>query len=392
MVSGMSKHMKNKIALVTFARFPSEMAYGTHLIQIAKGFLQNDFVVTIYYPKTYNAKTIYDSPNDYYNLNNEINFVEVENNDITSTKFYNLLPNYIQRVLYSINTFVWVKNLKKTHQKEEYVWSTNPNILWSLKNEFKYLIYEKHGEGRYVQRIFTSKLKKIKNAYLIGVTEMSFEKIKDALNHPLLLPNGVDTTQFKPKIKSDDQLSVGYVGFLETYGVDKGVLNSTKELIKIGKEINFSTTIIGGPEKKINEIKSLVSENNSEDSFNIFNFIPHNDVPNIISDFDIGIVHYPDNKHMNLYASPMKIFELAACGVPILASNIEGHLQLKKYDLGIIYFQHDNFEDFRLKMIELLKDKSMRVKLSKKSLQNIQQFSLENRIKIILESVRSSIG
>ena len=27
--------MKNKIAILTFARFPSEMAYGIHLVQIA---------------------------------------------------------------------------------------------------------------------------------------------------------------------------------------------------------------------------------------------------------------------------------------------------------------------------------------------------------------------
>jgi glycosyltransferase involved in cell wall biosynthesis len=384
--------MSNTVALVTFARFPSEMAYGTHLIQVAKGFLQNDFEVNIYYPKTYNAKTISTDPNDYYNLNNEINFIEVENNDITSSKFYNSLPSYVQRVLYSINTFIWVKNLKKSHSKEEFLWSTNPNLIWSLKNEFKFLIYEKHGEGRFVQKFFTSKLKKIKNAFLIGVTEKSFKEIEDAINQPLKLPNGVDTTLFKPKSGLNDQLNVGYVGYLETYGIDKGVLNSTKELIKIRKDINFSTTIIGGPEYKINEIKELILENDCEDFFNISNSIPHIDVPMIISEFDIGIVPYPNNKHMNLYASPMKIFELAACGVPILASNIDGHLQLKKYDLGIVFFQHDDFNDFRLKMIELLQDETLRLNLSKKSLRNIHQFSLENRIKIILQSVRSSIG
>lgn len=384
--------MSNAVALVTFARFPSEMAYGTHLIQVAKGFLQNNFEVNIYYPKTYNAKTISTDPNDYYNLNNEINFIEVENNDITSSKFYNSLPIYVQRVLYSINTFIWVKNLKKSHSKEEFLWSTNPNLIWSLKKEFKFLIYEKHGEGRFVQKFFTSKLKKIKNAFLIGVTEKSFKEIEDAINQPLQLPNGVDTTLFKPKNRLNDQLNVGYVGYLETYGVDKGVLNSTKELIKIRKDINFSTTIIGGPEYKINEIKELISKNDCEDFFNISNSIPHIDVPMIISEFDIGIVPYPNNQHMNLYASPMKIFELAACGVPILASNIEGHLQLKKYDLGIVYFQHDDFNDFKLKMIKLLQDEKLRLNLSKKSLQNIHQFSLENRIKIILQSVRSSIG
>ena len=50
--------MNKKIAIITYARFPSEMAYGNHLIQIANSFIDNGFNVSIYYPKTYNKKTI----------------------------------------------------------------------------------------------------------------------------------------------------------------------------------------------------------------------------------------------------------------------------------------------------------------------------------------------
>ena len=49
--------MNKKIAIITYARFPSEMAYGNHLIQIANSFIDNGFDVSIYYPKTYNTKT-----------------------------------------------------------------------------------------------------------------------------------------------------------------------------------------------------------------------------------------------------------------------------------------------------------------------------------------------
>ena len=33
--------MNKKVALITFARFPSEMAYGIQLVQIAKSFVEN---------------------------------------------------------------------------------------------------------------------------------------------------------------------------------------------------------------------------------------------------------------------------------------------------------------------------------------------------------------
>lgn len=384
--------MNKSVALVTYARFPSEMAYGIHLIQIAKGFLENNLEVNVYYPKTYNLKTINIQPNEYYNLNNEINFVEVKNIDITSYKFYQLLPKMFQKVFYTVNTFLWTRNLMKVTKNEHFVWSTNPNLIWSLRNHFAILLYEKHGQAKYIQKISISKLKKLKNAFLISITKKSHEDLANSINPALYLPLGVDNKTFKPRNKTkNEQIKVGYVGFLETHGVDKGVSKAVKEILKLQKEIEFSTTIAGGPEYKINEIRNLVSSD-PNNNFEISDFIPHKDVPSIISNFDIGIVPYPNNQHMNLYASPMKIFELASCGVPILASNIEGHLNLNEFELGIFYYQHDDFNDFREKLSILLKDESLRIDLKNKSLKNIKQLSFENRTKIILSCVRSSIG
>lgn len=384
--------MNKSIALITFARFPSEMAYGIHLIQIAKGFLENDIKVNIYYPKTYNSKTITTHPNEYYNLNNEINFIEVKNIDITSYKIYQILPEGIQKFLYTLNTFFWIRNIKKETNYEQYLWSTNPNIVWSLRKYFPVLLYEKHGHARFVQKFTIARLKKLKKAFFIAITTKSFQELSNSINDALFLPLGVDNKKFKYKNKSNnDFLKIGYVGFLETHGVDKGVLKATKEIIKLEKTLKFSTTIAGGPLHKINEIRALI-KNKGISNFEIFDFIPHKDVPNLISEFDIGFVPYPNDKHMNLYASPMKIFELAACGVPILASNIKGHLDLKIFDLGIIYYKHDDFNDFRDKLSLLISNKDLRLELKEKSLKNIEQLSFENRTKLILDCVRSSIG
>ena len=42
------------------------MAYGNHVIQIAKAFSKNNCNVNIYYPKTYNSKTLKETPEQYY--------------------------------------------------------------------------------------------------------------------------------------------------------------------------------------------------------------------------------------------------------------------------------------------------------------------------------------
>tara|TARA_B100001093_G_scaffold519390_1_gene608195 strand:+ start:4637 stop:5788 length:1152 start_codon:yes stop_codon:yes gene_type:complete len=383
--------MTKKVAIITFARFPSEMAYGIHLVQTATSFIENDCKVNVYYPKTYNTKTIDEQPNNYYKLSNNINFKEIENIDITSFKVYNIAPRIIQKLFYSINTFIWGYRVRKYLENEDYLWSTNPNLILILKNMFKKSFYEKHGEAKYVQKFSISKLKKDKNVLMIGITKKSYEDVSNSMNPPLYLPLGVNRELFLPNDSKNSTLTIGYVGMLETHGIDKGVLKACKEIVKIN-DVETKTIIVGGPNKKLDEIRKFIDINKKNSYFEVNEFVPHEKVPKIISKFDVGIVPYPDERHMNLYASPMKIFELASCGVPILASNIESHLEIEKFNLGIVYFNHNNFDDFRNKLINLINDEKLRAELSAKSLENIDKLSFESRTKTMLISACSSTG
>ena len=384
--------MSKKVALITFARFPSEMAYGIHLVQIAKSFVENNCDVNVYYPKTYNLKTINELPSDYYKVNSDINFKEIKNIDITSYKIYRIAPKILQKLAFSINTFIWGYKVRKNLDNEDFLWSTNPNLILVLKNLFKKSFYEKHGEAKYIQKFSISKLKRDKNVQMIGITNKSFEELSDSINPPIYLPLGVDKKIFFPRNLETSDLTIGYVGMLETHNVDKGVLDACKEIIKINNDFETKTIIVGGPNKKLEEIRKFVEINNKSSYFEINEFVPHEKVPEIISRFDIGIVPYPNNKHMNLYASPMKIFELASCGVPILASDIESHLELESLNLGIVYFDNQNFDDFNEKLINLIEDEKLRSELTKKSLTNIDKLSFVNRAKEMLNSACGSTG
>ena len=384
--------MNKKIAIITYARFPSEMAYGNHLIQIANSFIDNGFNVSIYYPKTYNTKTIDERPEKYYGVKREIAFKEINNFDITSYSIYNFLPSFLKKIIYSLNTFIWSIKLKKYIDGENYVWSTNPNILLIVKKFFDVTIYEKHGVARFIQKFSISKLKKDKNVYLIAVTKQSLSDLNKAINKPLYLPNGVDRELFKPAVSKNEIIKIGYIGFLETYGIDKGVLSSVKEIAEINNKVTTNTLIVGGPKKKLDEITDYIEKINQKENFTIKDFVPHTKVPELISNLNIGIVPYPNDEHMSLYASPLKIFEFASCGIPVLLSNIKSHLELMELDLGLEFFQHDDFNDFRNKLESLILNDELRTELSKKSLKNIDKLSWSSRTKKIIASVRSSTG
>ena len=384
--------MNKKIAIITYARFPSEMAYGNHLIQIANSFIDNGFNVSIYYPKTYNTKTIDERPEKYYGVKREIAFKEINNFDITSYSIYNFLPSFLKKIIYSLNTFIWSIKLKKYFDGENYVWSTNPNILLIVKKFFDVTIYEKHGVARFIQKFSISRLKKDKNVYLIAVTKQSLNDLNKSINKPLYLPNGVDRELFKPVVSKNEIIKIGYIGFLETYGIDKGVLSSVKEIAEINNKVTTNTLIVGGPKKKLDEITDYIKKINQKENFTIKDFVPHTKVPELISNLNIGIVPYPNDEHMSLYASPLKIFEFASCGIPVLLSNIKSHIELAELDLGLEFFQHDDFDDFRNKLESLVLNDELRTELSKKSLKNIDKLSWSSRTKKIIASVRSSTG
>ena len=384
--------MNKKIAIITYARFPSEMAYGNHLIQIANSFIDSGFNVSIYYPKTYNTKTIDERPEKYYGVKRGIAFKEINNFDITSYSIYNFLPSFLKKIIYSLNTFIWSVRLKKYFDGENYVWSTNPNILLIVKKFFDITIYEKHGVARFIQKFSISKLKKDKNVYLIAVTKQSLNDLNKSINKPLYLPNGVDRELFKPVVSKNEIIKIGYIGFLETYGIDKGVLSSVKEIAEINNKVTTNTLIVGGPKKKLDEITDYIEKINQKENFTIKDFVPHTKVPELISNLNIGIVPYPNDEHMSLYASPLKIFEFASCGIPVLLSNIKSHLELAELNLGLEFFQHDDFDDFRNKLESLILNDELRTELSKKSLKNIDKLSWSSRTKKIIASVRSSTG
>ena len=384
--------LNNNVAIALYARFPSEMAYGHHVVEVAKGFTKNNCNVNIYYPKTYNEKTLAETPAEFYGKFENINYIEVSNVDITSFKIYKVLPNLLKKILYSLNTFIWARKLK-SNMNESFIWSTNPNILVVAKKYFQISIYEKHGQGKYIQNFSIKKLSKSKNVQMIGVTSFATKELSTYCKNVLYLPNGVDTDQFcKVESSSNERLTIGYIGMLETYGVDKGVLESVQAIDNLQHKYNLNVEIIGGPEYKLQELNRYISTSPNKKLYSVKSLIPHREVPEVLNRFDVGIVPYPDETHMNKYASPMKIFEMASCGIPILASDIKSHIELEKFNLGIVYFKNGNFNDFLLKLENLISNEELRYKLSALSIKNIENFSWKKRMGIILSSARSSTG
>ena len=374
--------MIKKVSIIVYGRMPTEKAYGIHALNQAKSFKNLGYEVELIYPSTKNKYTINQTIGEYYNEIFDFKVIEKENFDITGLKIFNFFPNFLKKFLWLFSSYVWAKSLKN-NVADSIIWSTNPVICWVLKNSKK-IIFEKHGEGKRAQKIFINRFKS-NNFFLIGTTKTSFEELKNVNSQSIYLTNGVDTGRFYPSKHNSTEIIVGYAGMLETYGVDKGVLSTVTKMLKVMNDTNFKVVIIGGPEYKINEIKNIVYRSAHFDNFEFVSRLPQNHLAEKIRQFDIGLVPYPKNTHMDLYASPLKIFEYMASGVIPLVSDLTAH---KEIDLkGIVYYEQDSLESFE-NVLKGLLDKETIISKKEEVINQITKISLDYRSEKIIDFLR----
>ena len=374
--------MSRKVSILVYGRMPTEKAYGIHALNQAKSFSKLGYEVELIHPSTNNIMTINETVQNYYGENFAFKIIEKENYDLTGLRVFKLLPNSLKKLLWLFSSYRWAKKLR-VELSESIIWSTNPIVCWTLKSSFK-IIFEQHGEGKVVQKIFINKLKN-KQCYLVGTTKTSFNELEQINNNSIYLPNCVDIDRFYPKYEEVEQIVVGYAGMLETYGFDKGMLNSTFGMLKLMDNIYFKVVIIGGPEYKINEIKKVVSKSIHSENFQFIDRLPQGELAEQIRRFDIGLVPYPNNKHTNLYASPLKIFEYLASGVIPLVSDLTAHKEIELDE--IVFYKNDDFDHFN-DMLHGLLDKEIIKSKKIKIINQIQKLSLDNRTEKLLKLLR----
>ena len=161
----------------------------------------------------------------------------------------------------------------------------------------------------------------------------------------------------------------------------------TQEIVTWVKKTTIDTfKIVLNPEIGLFDFKCLGKVSGSSAVQNLV-------ISQNIKNLDIGIVPYPNEFHMTNYASPLKIFEYAAGNAAILSSDIKSNLELNDTQLGITYFKAGDYIDFREKITKLILDDDFRNSLIENSKKNINNYSLKNRIEVLINfCVRSSIG
>ena len=103
--------MIKKVGILVYGRFPTEKAYGTHIVEVAKAFSNNKKSVTIFYSKIFNDFSIDESPESFYDIPPNIELKELNNYDFTKLKIFNLLQDFSKNLYGTLVQFIGQKVL-----------------------------------------------------------------------------------------------------------------------------------------------------------------------------------------------------------------------------------------------------------------------------------------
>lgn len=132
-----------------------------------------------------------------------------------------------------------------------------------------------------------------------------------------ITPFGVDTEIFKPSIERGPRSpTIGIIKPLIDRYYGFTTLVDAFRLI-VSRRPDARLVIVGdGPDRSI--IESRIAQLNLSESVEILPQVPHRDVPNIMSGFDVMVL--PSNAE----SFGVVALEAAACEVPVVASNVGG--------------------------------------------------------------------
>jgi len=160
--------------------------------------------------------------------------------------------------------------------------------------------------------------------------------------------------EINEKIKKEktDKFIIGYVGSIVFYeGIIETILSIEKFISKHKKSIEFH--LVGDWQKIVVEVIKFKNENISsifkKPFIKLYGIVPHIEVINIISKFDLYIIPRLDLPVTNI-VSPIKPFEPMSLKIPLLMSDCDCLKDISKNGENCMLFKKGDFDDFNEKI------------------------------------------
>jgi len=246
--------------------------------------------------------------------------------------------------------------------------------------------------GLHIENLLLSYAEKTNPELIVLSESMKKYLIKKGIkaNNMLVVYDGTNPDLFSPiDYSKKHNKSIVFIGDVDNRrdGIDV-LLKAFSYVVKLLNEVRLY--IIGdGPD--LQKMIKLCSKLQLNKNVVFTGWIPFSQLTRILPTFSIGVV--PSKKTLlNEMVIPRKTFEYMAAGLPVVASNLPAIREVIKDNFSGRLFTPENEIDLSEKLIELLTNEELYMKIQRNGIMIARQYNVNKEINKLLIKISSYIN
>ena len=337
-----------KLTYITYQVFPNEKANTIQTIRMLESLCSLGINAQLIFPDRGYVKNDNEAIIEFYEIKEKFKISKYSH----KLPFNKINLGKLEKINFLISSFIWslsaVRKYFKTITREEILMTRTHWVLYFASKYKNKVIYECHKFSK-IDNFILKRLQFNENVIVIFPNEelqKQFNLLGALSKNTLILQSAFDERLYLSNDYEKVKNKVVFVGNLLRFNNSRNLefLLNTFHDSRLEK---FNLTIIGGPDKVVNELNHSMSKNTKA-----VGRLPQKDAIKEIQSAEIGLLINDGREvHSFLYTSPIKYFEYLRGRLKILAVDFPSHRNLP-LNKNNFYFDEDNKEDFINKLIE----------------------------------------
>jgi glycosyltransferase involved in cell wall biosynthesis len=396
-----------RLLYISNARMPSLMAHGLQIAQNCEAFADNGVEVTLWCARRSippEERSLGDDIWTHYGVKRSFRVRRLPTVDLSGR------IRGLTRILFTLQfaTFALAAVIGALFTNADIYYSRDPLtlLLLGMVKPRRKLVYEAHrlhrpGIGTWLQRQALRRC-----ALTVAITPPLRDRLEERQaglarkSSIIVAHDGFRAARFegvpsqaeaREKIGwHPDAFIVGYVGRLQTMGMDKGLDILIDALGKLPAS-RVSLAIVGGPETLVEGYRNRWRSLGLPDTHFLYaGQVPSEQVPLYMSAFDVCAMPFPWTEHFAYYASPIKLFEYMASGRALVASDLPGYADVVRDGENALLTPPSDAGALANAISRLAADPALRERLAAKAYQQAAaEYTWQARAQRILAAYQS---